>query len=272
MGNPKRSVDTFGLGGEKNHPQFVTALARGLSILRCFERDERYLGNQDIASRTDLPKPTVSRLTFTLASLGYLDYSASLEKYSLGVGVLALGRAFKNSNDIVAVSHPLMEELAQYTKAAVMLATNDDSQMVLLDICQGDPTFHLQLETGSPIPHSSTALGRAYLAVRPIEAFERYLKSLQKGCPPSKWPKIKAGIVRAREDCEQYGFCFSLGDWNRDVFAVGVPIISADRSRIFAFNCSGRISLVTREKLVRDFGPKLVAMRNKIYDITGGRF
>jgi DNA-binding IclR family transcriptional regulator len=272
MGNPKRSVAAFSSGVEENHPQFVTALARGLSILRCFERGERYLGNQDIAARTGLPKPTISRLTFTLASLGYLEYSPSLEKYSLGVNVLALGHAFKKDNDIVAASHPLMEELAQYTKSAVMLATTNRSHMVLLDICQGDPTFRLQLEAGSLVPHSSTALGRAYLAARPVAAVERYLESLRKGCSPSKWPKIKAGIVRARADYEQYGFCFSMGDWNSDVFAVGVPIVSADRSRIFAFNCSGRISMVTREKLIKDFGPKLVALRNKVYEITGGRF
>ena len=46
--------------------QFVTALARGLEILRCFQAGDPALGNQDIAERTGLPKPTVSRLTHTL--------------------------------------------------------------------------------------------------------------------------------------------------------------------------------------------------------------
>ena len=35
--------------------QFVTALARGLEILRCFQAGDPALGNQDIAERTGLP-------------------------------------------------------------------------------------------------------------------------------------------------------------------------------------------------------------------------
>src|SRR5215813_1294806 len=49
--------------------QFVTALARGLDILRAFHAGEGMLGNQEIAHRTGLPKPTVARLTHTLTDL-----------------------------------------------------------------------------------------------------------------------------------------------------------------------------------------------------------
>ena len=98
------------------------------------------------------------------------------------------------------------------------------------------------------------------------------MADLEQDCDPALWPKIRAGILGARQDYENYGFCFSLGDWNPDVFAVGVPLVSADRSRILAFNCSGRISVMTREKLIHDFGPKLVALRNTVYELTNGRF
>lgn len=272
MGNPKRELQAFDRSIETGNPQFVTAVARGFSILRCFEHGEMHLGNQDIARRTGLPKPTVSRLTYTLASLGYLSYSQALEKYALGMGVLSLGHAFMKANDVVTVARPLMQELADYTQSAVMLAAADGLRMVLLEVCQGDPTFQMKLETGSRVPHGSTALGRADLAARPIEIFEQRLLELQAECEPSLWPKLRSGIVRARQDHENYGFCFSLGDWNADVFAVGVPMVSADRSRVLAFNCSGRISSMTREKLVQDYGPRLVTMRNKVYEMTNGHF
>jgi hypothetical protein len=51
---------------------FVVALSRGLDVLRAFQPNDGLLGNQEIASRTNLPKPTVSRLTYTLTKLGYL--------------------------------------------------------------------------------------------------------------------------------------------------------------------------------------------------------
>jgi DNA-binding IclR family transcriptional regulator len=272
MGNAKRDIDTFNKSLDEEHPQFVNAVARAFSILRCFEHGEQYLGNQDIARRTGLPKATVSRLTFTLARLGYLEYSASLEKYSLGTAVLALSHAFMKNNDVVTIARPLMRELADYTQAAVMLGAADGLRMVLLEVCQGDATFQLKLEPGARVPHGSSALGRADLAARPEPVFEQRLAELEKECEARLWPKIRAGIVRARQDYENYGFCASLGDWNPDVFAVGVPMVSADRSRILAFNCSGRVSVVTREKLIRDFGPRLVALRNSVFEKTEGRF
>src|SRR5690606_20818969 len=57
-----------------NDRKFITALARGLDVLSVFRPDDRLLGNQEIAARTGLPKPTVSRLTYTLTKLGYLTH------------------------------------------------------------------------------------------------------------------------------------------------------------------------------------------------------
>jgi DNA-binding IclR family transcriptional regulator len=76
--------------------QFVIAVARSMAILRSFECASGPLGNGEIARRTGLPKATVSRLTFTLATLGYLTYSQRAEKYSLGPSALFLGQVYLN--------------------------------------------------------------------------------------------------------------------------------------------------------------------------------
>src|SRR3954469_1406866 len=52
---------------------FVTALARGLEVLSVFRPQDRVLGNQELARRARLPKSTVSRLTYTLTRLGFLE-------------------------------------------------------------------------------------------------------------------------------------------------------------------------------------------------------
>jgi len=277
MGNPRRGRRITTHDGGERDPQLVNAVVRAFTILRCFERgrsnpDDRYLGNQDIARRARLPKATVSRLTGTLAALGYLEYSPSLEKYALGPAVLALGHAYMAGHDVIDIAQPLMQELADYTQSAVMLAVPEGLRMLLLEVCQGDTTFNLRIEKGARVPHGTTALGRADLAGRPREVFEQRLAELEQTSTPEAWPPIRAGIERARKDYETYGFVFSMGDWNPDVFAVGVPMVSADGTRHFAFNISGRVSTMTREKLVRDFGPKLVALRNRVYEATEGRF
>ena len=272
MGKTKRKIDTLSLAVDEAHPQFVGAVGRAVAILRCFEHGEAQLGNRDLARRSGLPKATVSRLSFTLASLGLLRYSDASEKYSLGAATLSLAHAFMRGNDVVDIARPLMRELAEHTASAVMLGEANRCRVVLLEIAQGDPTFELKLTAGTRVPHGSTALGRADLAVRPLEDFEKLMVELERECEPGFWPRLRAGIVRARQDYEHYGFCFSLGDWNPDLFAIGVPLVSADGNRILALNCSGRVSVMTREKLVDDFGPRLVAVRDKVLEATGGRF
>jgi len=90
--------------------KFVEALSRGLDVLRAFSQGPVILGNQDIARITGLPKPTISRMTYTLTKLGYLSYNTQLEKYQLSSGVLALGYAY--------VSNLKVRQLAKRTEEA----------------------------------------------------------------------------------------------------------------------------------------------------------
>src|SRR5690606_40298777 len=158
--------------------------------------DDRYLGNQDIARRTRLPKATVSRLTQTLATLGYLEYSPTLEKYALGPAVLGLGHAYMAGHDVIGIAQPLMQELADYTRSAVMLAVPEGLRMLLLEVCQGDEMFNLRIEKGARVPHGTTALGRADPAARPREVFEQRLAQPARTVPPEARPKHRAGNGR----------------------------------------------------------------------------
>ena len=59
-------------------PQFAYTLAKGLEVLRAFDAVTPALGNREIAQRTGIGRPTVVRLTRTLAILGYLNYHFQL--------------------------------------------------------------------------------------------------------------------------------------------------------------------------------------------------
>ncbi len=112
--------------------QFVTALARGLEVLRCFKPRDRHLGNQDIAERTGLPKPTVSRLTYTLTRMGYLYHDEKLGKYQLGTGVLSLGFSLLTNMDVLKIARPMMQELADYSHTVVSVGTRDQTGDLLI--------------------------------------------------------------------------------------------------------------------------------------------
>lgn len=266
-------MPSFTTGGSASGPkaadpaakdrQFVTALARGLEVLRVFTPQDGLLGNQEIAARTGLPKPTVSRLTRTLTKLGYLAYSERLGKYRLGTGTLALGYSVLANMGVRQVARPYMQELAEYAGASVSLGGRDRLDMIYLEHCRPATAVTLRLDLGSRIPIATTAMGRALLAALP-EGERQYLLDHIAKHDPALWPKIRSGIEQAVEDLGTRGFTTSIGDWQSDVHAVGVPMTPPDGSSILAFNCGGPSFLFERKKLLNDLGPRLVNLARNV--------
>jgi DNA-binding IclR family transcriptional regulator len=252
------------LEGEETHDrQFVTALARGLELLRAFTPQRPLLGNQELALATGLPKPTVSRLTHTLTRLGYLVHSERLGKYQLGTPVLSLGYAALAGAGVRQVARPLMQELAEAAGAAVSLGGRDRLAMVYLEHCRASSQVTLRLDVGSRISLSTTAMGRALLAALP-EGERRYLMEHLSRREGEKWPRVREGIERAVEEYRTRGFTLSSGDWDPEVSAVGVPFLPPDGGPPLAFNCGGPSYLLSRTRLVKELGPRLVELARTV--------
>ncbi len=245
--------------GPERGRQFVTALARGLEVLRCFGPGDRHLGNQEIARRTGLPKPTISRLTYTLTDLGYLRHAEAENKYALGNAVFGLGLAALGQMDVRRIARPLMQALAEHTQASVNLGVRDGLGMIYIDTYRNAASFTVQLDVGSRIPLATTSMGRAYLAALPERARKALLDEIRAG-DPDRWPDVKKGIDHAVREHAGKGFCLSLGDWRREVHAVAAPLVPPDGSDVLVFSCSGAPFQLDREKLERDIGPRLLTL------------
>ncbi|WP_020678321.1 IclR family transcriptional regulator [Geopsychrobacter electrodiphilus] len=238
--------------------QFVTALARGLEVLRSFKPRDRHLGNQDIALRTGLPKPTVSRLTYTLTRMGYLYHDEKLGKYQLGTGVLSLGFSLLTNMDVLKIARPLMQDLANYSHTVVSVGTRDRLGMIYLDGRHStDATVSLRREPGTRVPIATTAMGRALLCGLPVDERERLMNDIRQR-DPENWPKHKTGIEQALRDYRERGFCLSIGDWRSDVNAVGVPMLPIAGCRLLTFNCAAPSFVLRQHMLEDDIGPRLV--------------
>ncbi|WP_418949236.1 IclR family transcriptional regulator [Pseudomonas putida] len=250
------------MGEDDSSGQFVTALARGLELMRCFTPRDNVLGNQDLARMTGLPKPTVTRLTNTLMRLGCLKREVHSGKYQLDVGVLGFGYAMLSNLSIRAVAHPLMEALANHAQAAVAMASRDRLQMVYLDVVQGQGNTTMRRQIGSYLPLAQSSVGRACLAAMPETEREFLLDHIRQR-ESDQWPSIRKGLDRAFRDYTDYGFCLSIGEWHRDVNSVAVPLLHPQYG-LLTFNCGGPSFQLPRERLMDDIGPRLINMVNNI--------
>ncbi len=115
------------------------ALGRGLDVLRCFGPRDRWLANQEIAARTGLARPTVSRLVYTLTQLGFLRHAHAM--------------------------------------ASVHLAINDGLHMQVIDTYWHSAVFVIDI--GSRVPIVTTSLGRAYVCALPEEERRSILEQIR---------------------------------------------------------------------------------------------
>lgn len=243
--------------------RFVESLSRGLNVLRAFSEGSVTLGNQEIARITHLPKATVSRMTFTLTTLGYLSYNARLEKYQLSSGVLALGHAYVSNLRVRQLAKPYMDEFARLNNTSVGLTCRDRLHMIYVENRLPPEASLLRMEVGLKLPMATTAAGRAYCASLDEDARQHLLDSLAESYGETHWAEKRAGMEQAMGEYRKHGFCLSLGDWDRHVNTAGVPIKLLDGTTM-ALTCAAPSYLVPPEKIRDSIAHQLVLLANDI--------
>lgn len=247
---------------EKDY-RFVSALARGLSVLHAFDSGNQPLSNAEIAERVQLPKPTVSRITFTLTELGYLKYVEDSGRYQLGVGVLTLGYSVMAQLEIRDVARPYMQELAHYADASVYLGIPSGLQITYIEACRSHASMAIRLGVGSRIPLPTTGMGRAYLGALSDDELKAIKKKLAFEFG-DRWPRVEKRLTVAIRQYKQRGFAITIGDWISEANSAGSVIRRADGYPVYTINVGGLRSIITLERLEKDLGPRVLGVARQI--------
>ncbi len=243
--------------------QFAMSLARGLEVLRAFTPSNPVLGNGDLHRRTGLSKPTISRLTYTLTLLGYLNYDERLQKYRLGSGVLSMGYPLLASLRIRQVARAHMEALSRKTKCTVNLGIRDRTNGVYIEACNVDSGNVYQPDIGSTRPILTSAIGRALLLASPAEEREAVLNRLRLN-DAEKFEQDMAHFKRDRAFFEANGYCLSTGDWKAEVHAIAAPLRLPDNELRVAMNCTLSVQRRETKTLEHDVSPMLLETVSRI--------
>lgn len=247
----------------KQDRHFVTALARGLEVLACFRSGDAMLGNGELAERCQLPKSTVSRLAQTLARLGYLLYVEDVGKYRLGGSTLALGSTMLSGMGIRQLARPMMQEVAEFSHSVVALGVRVGLGIIYIEVCRSNAALTLSLDVGSRVPLSTTAIGRAYLAVAPDAEREDLMNQLRAMNEPT-WPRERRGLEAAFEQHRKTGCCSSFGEWQSDVSGVAIGFQPGGGLPAMALNCGGPSFSLPREFLLNEVRPRLASVARRL--------
>lgn len=250
--------------GDKDR-NFVTALARGLDILRCFGGKDTSLTNSDFAQRTGLPKATISRLTHTLCALDYLVADTRTGTYRLSAGVLHLGFSVLSGMDIGTRAQEEMRALRDGPNSYITVALAEQHQLdaVYLTTSNSQEGVTLAIRVGSRLPIFYSAIGRAILVGMDPKARERVF-SIARTHGGNLEADGRAQVEQALAEFEEKGFCTGYGTWRQDVNGIAVPVYSLTGDIVYGLNVGGPAYRVKKKQLESVYAPKLIRAANLI--------
>ncbi len=244
---------------EEKDRNFITALARGLEVLRCFRQNEVELSNTDISERTGLPKATVSRLTYTLRKLDYLVADSRTGTYRLSAGVLQLGFGVLAALDIADRAESEMKALRDGPNSYITVALGERhrNEVIYLAVQTSREDVSLTMRVGARLPLFFSAIGRAILAGMDEDRLEEAFDDARRSEPDREAERLQS-YDQARREFGEQRFCTGYGDWRPDVNGIAVPVTSLSGNRLFGLNVGGPSFHVKRKQLETVYAQRLI--------------
>lgn len=255
--------------GSEKDPQFAYTLAKGLDVLRAFNPGSPTLGNKEIALRTGIGRPTVVRLTRTLAMLGYLKYNEATARYRLAAPVLSFGYPLMCQLGVRQIARPYMQELADFARGAVSLAMRGGDHLVLVETCVDKNAPSGRPDIGAARDFSSTSLGHTYYcAADDVERVE--LEALLRTRDPEGWPALAQKLAASQAQFLERGYT-TVASPQEGIVAISVPLPGLVEDELLVMNCAVAQFYLQPQSMESEIGPRLLNLARILQTSMGRR-
>src|ERR1700759_1710341 len=266
MGPVKTTQVRPKLRENQTDPSFATTLAHGLDVLGAFRNSAGSLSNAELAVHTGLSRPTVSRLTYTLAQLGYLKRNAK-GRFEPGLGILATAYPVLSAIKVRQMARPLMRDFAAYAGGTVSIAMPFGLDFIYVETLRTtDAVPHLP-DVGFSSSLAPTAVGRALLSLYTKDELDAYLKQVKRE-RPGEIDYVERRTLPDIELCKERGFAVSLGEWRREIFGVAAPLYRTANGDCLSVNCGIPSFRFHAEQIERQCGPRLLGLARSIRSLV----
>ena len=255
--------------GSIKDPQFAYTLAKGLEVLRAFDAGTSSLGNREISQRTGIGRPTVVRLTRTLALLGYLKYHEQTARYRLAAGVLSFGYPLLCQLGVRQLARPHMQELADFARGAVSLAMRGGDHLVLIESCVDKNAPSGRPDVGAIRQFADTSLGHAYYCST-SDGERREIQGMLKARDPQAWPVISKQLNASRKIFQAHGYCI-VPSPSAGMVAISVPLGFMVDGELLVMNCAVAQFYLREDTLEKQIAPRLLNLVRMLQTSLGRR-
>ncbi len=250
---------TAGMAGgaaeEASDPNFMTSLARGLSVIRAFTEREPNLTIADIAKITGLPRAAARRCLLTLMQLGYAGSDG--RSFYLKPKILALGYSFLSSAPLATILDPLIEQVSGAVQESCSAAVLDEDELVYIARAATKRIMSVGLNVGSRLPAYCTSMGRVLLAALPEAELDAYLARVPLRPYTERTITAADALKRELERVRERGFSLVDQELELGLRSIAVPIRTAAGGVVASMNVSAQAARVTCPEMELQFLPRL---------------
>lgn len=234
---------------------YVTALARGLSVMKAFDDQHARLTLSDVARIVGLPRASARRALLTLQSLGYVESSGRM--FSLSPQVLTLARAYLASSPVPRVAQGFLENVSEGLGESCSLSILHGDEVIYIARSTRKRIGSLHRDVGAHLPAHCTSMGRVLLAALSDAELDAFIGGveLQSFTPYTTTDKSELrGII---QKIRRNGYSLVDQELEIELRSIAVPIHNAGGRVIAAMNVSAQASRTTKKQMVDRFLPAL---------------
>ncbi|TEA77228.1 IclR family transcriptional regulator [Allopusillimonas ginsengisoli] len=214
----------------------VLTVQRGMQVLRAFRSDRAPLSNAELVRRTGLPKSTISRLTTTLLTQGFIRHVPGGREFELGPAPAGIGHAYIAGCELLHIANPFLQELADELDVSVALSIRDGFEMLYVGYRASHKVGTLRLGVGSLLPLGTTSIGRAYMWGLPAQEREDLLEMLRRNAGASA-DSLMQDIQASFNELKQTGICSVLAGFQRDAYGIALPVVVGRKNIVMSMSC-----------------------------------
>lgn len=216
--------------------EFITSLARGLSVIHAFDRDHPQQTLSEVAARTGLSPATARRCLWTLETLGYVGTDGRY--FMLRPKVVSLGSAFLESGRIEEVIQPILRDIVAESGDSASLGVLEDKDVLYVANFSARRFVRLTAGVGSRFPAYAVSMGRILLGALPDDQLDRYLKA-ESFKPLTPLTVTDPKVLRKRiEAARKQGYVVVKDELEEGLAALAVPVRLRSGRTVASLNSS----------------------------------
>lgn len=242
--------------------EFLNTLARGLSVIRVFDKHHPTMTLSQVAAATNLNPAVARRCLHTLEALGYVVRRD--KQFMLTPQVMTLSSGFLDSTDLEHNVRPYLQIVRDEVGDSVSYTVLSKGDILYLSHITTNRMVRLAAHIGTRFPAYATSLGKAMLAYLDNNTLNAYLSKTEFEAFTNETITDSSIFSSVLQDVRRLGYATSQDELDYGLVSLAVPIFAPNKVLVGAINCSTSTTRVNREQMVRTRLPSLQRAASQI--------